>query len=94
MDEEVGQLDEGGKLLKGAGVTIPRELYWAAEYETLDRNAAAFRELATWFARCWEQAEGRACRYPAYLSHHDSSVSLDLKARRWVRNSTKWPDGA
>lgn len=94
MDESLGQLDDGGTLLRGRGVALPRELYGAPQYQEFDQNEAAFQVLVDWFADCWEQAGGHQCRYPAYISHHDSPVSFDLKAKHWVRNNAKWPRDA
>src|SRR5438445_7847170 len=53
MDEVVSQLDDGDDLLGGAGVAIPKELYWAPAYQEFDQNDAAFRVLVQWFADCW-----------------------------------------
>ena len=62
------------------------------EKAELDVGDMAFRELVVWFADFWERAGGHACRYPAYIQHHDSGVSFDLRARRWIRNGEKYPD--
>lgn len=91
MDAEVGQLDDGGYVLGRDGVVIPKEIYWAPEYQELHPNKLAFRVLVDWFSGCWDKAGGAECDYPAYITHHDSSESFDLKAKLWVENNTKWP---
>lgn len=50
-----------------------------------------FRIFASWFADCWHEAGGQGCAYPAYLVEHGGTESLDLKQRKWVRDSEKWP---
>jgi hypothetical protein len=95
MDEVISQLDDGGDLLGGAGVAIPKESYWAPAYQEFDQNDAAFRVLVQWFADCWEQAGGHKCSGGVRLSrgqtfsgwpkHNNATAAFTCRIARFSR---------
>jgi hypothetical protein len=90
MDAELTQLDGGGDLLVGAEPILSADIADAPEYEGLAVASVAFHALPQWFADCWARAGGSACRFPAYLSEHDSSLAFDLRSRTWDVNGARW----
>jgi hypothetical protein len=51
--------------------------------EVDDPWSIAVDTLIEWFSQCWQDARGRRCKLPAYISQHDSSNLFDLRQKRW-----------
>lgn len=96
LDVTNGQLeeDDGGFVLGPKEPAISKEFFDTPEYRGTDLPDFCYRVMETWIADAWHRAGGANCRYPAYVRAHGSSVALDLRARRLVKESERWPDGS
>lgn len=58
--------------------------------ETISR--AEKQTIIEWFINCWNKANGKSVKLPAYLVFHDDIESYDLIANKWVPDEEKWSD--
>ncbi|PEY39452.1 hypothetical protein CN354_08570 [Bacillus cereus] len=48
--------------------------------------------IVEWFIDCWNKANGRSIKLPAYCGFHDANKSFDLQKNKWVSDEGKWWD--
>jgi hypothetical protein len=93
LDVTNGQLeDDGGYVLGRSEPEFPKEFFDTPEYADVDLPDFCYRVIEDWIANAWQRAGGLSCRYPAYVRAHGSGVAFDLRERRLVKNSQRWPD--
>ena len=93
--DRAGREFNNQKLLGDVEATVPEEIL--GRYESEHINPDPYRITGSlfleWFADCWKEAGGPSCAFPAYLKHHDDTISYDLKRRRTVQfPETRFPD--
>ena len=95
MDKEATQLESALSLglLADISSTVPAEVVNSTVYEEagVETWELGYNSLVAWFAECWRKAGGLECIYPAYIAHHDSFYSVNLRTMQEVTDVEKWP---
>lgn len=56
------------------------------DIQDLDEFEKAQKEIfIEWFVSCWSKTDNSKLVIPIYLTFHDTDDSLDLKAKKWVK---------
>lgn len=93
LSAEMDQLKARIDLLPLLTQTLPGEIVNEGIHSEVGINTwdTAFQMLVVWFGKCWHEAGGTECAYPAYICQHDDIESYDLRLLKWISDNEKWP---